>query len=101
MRTNPLSPDRLDGLGIFALMAKALMFLPPEARTLYPPATQARAAPSVAPPLRRGWLDRLDHWLWTQQQRDVEAYLAKATDLYDLEVRIRTLERNPSSRSFH
>jgi hypothetical protein len=39
-------------------------------------------------------LERLDHWFWRQQQRAVEAYLAKATDVYDLEARIRALERN-------
>ena len=42
----------------------------------------------------RNWLDRLDHWLWALQQRDVEAYLAKAIDVYDLEARVRMLERN-------
>jgi len=42
---------------------------------------------------RRGWLERLDHWFWTQEQRATEAHLAAATDIYDLEVRIRELER--------
>ena len=45
---------------------------------------------------RRGFLERLDHWFWAQQQRDLEAYLAKATDVYDLEARIRAIERNTS-----
>lgn len=38
--------------------------------------------------------DRLDHWFWQQAQRDREAYLAGARDIYDLEQRIRRLERS-------
>ena len=50
---------------------------------------------------RRKWLDRLDQWLgrlddwfWRQQQRQREAYLAQATDIFDLEERMRRLERS-------
>jgi hypothetical protein len=39
-------------------------------------------------------LDRLDHWFWRQAQRDREAYLAGARDIYELEERIRRLERS-------
>jgi hypothetical protein len=45
---------------------------------------------------RRGLLERLEYWFWAQQQRDLEAYLAKATDVYDLEARIHAVERNKS-----
>jgi len=41
----------------------------------------------------RGLFDRLDHWLWRQAQRDREAYLCEARDIYELEDRIRRLER--------
>ena len=40
-----------------------------------------------------GLLERIDHWLWRLEQREIEARLAEATDIYDLEVRIRELER--------
>ena len=40
-----------------------------------------------------GLLDRLDHWFWRQEQRQREAYLAQASDIYDLERRMRHLER--------
>jgi hypothetical protein len=40
-----------------------------------------------------GWLDRLDRWFWSQEQAQREAYLAKASDVFDLERRMRTLER--------
>lgn len=40
------------------------------------------------------WLDRLDNWFWRQRQREREAYLAQATDIFDLEERMRRLERS-------
>lgn len=40
-----------------------------------------------------GFFDRLDGWFWRQAQREQEAYLAGARDIYDLEQRIRRLER--------
>lgn len=42
----------------------------------------------------RAWLDRFDRWLWAVRQSEVEAYLAQATDVFDLEARIRALERD-------
>ena len=42
---------------------------------------------------KRGLFDRIDHWFWTLEQRAIEARLAEATDIYDLEVRIREIER--------
>jgi len=42
---------------------------------------------------KRGLLDRIDHWFWTLEQRALEARLAQATDIYDLELRIREIER--------
>jgi hypothetical protein len=37
-------------------------------------------------------LDRLEQWSWERQLRADEAYLAEATDLCDLEARIRRLD---------
>jgi hypothetical protein len=42
---------------------------------------------------RRGWLDRLDTWFWNQEMKSREAFLAKSTDIFDLEQRMRRLER--------
>ncbi len=42
---------------------------------------------------RRGWLDRLDTWFWKQEMKDREAFLAKSIDVFDLEQRMRCLER--------
>ena len=42
---------------------------------------------------KRSLFDRIDAWFWRLEQRDLEARLAEATDIYDLEVRIRGIER--------
>ena len=39
------------------------------------------------------WLDRLDTWFWKQEMKRQEAFLARSTDVFDLERRMRTLER--------
>jgi hypothetical protein len=44
-----------------------------------------------------GFFDRLDRWFWRQAQRDLEAYLAGSRDIYELEQRIRRLERAAGS----
>ena len=89
MRTIRLSLDDTFGLGVFALMAKALT--PPWGQ----PETFARpdAVAVDAPAPRPGLFDRLDSWFWRLEQRAIEEHLSKATDVYDLEVRIRDLER--------
>ena len=96
MRSNQLSPNILDGLGIVALMAKALRLPQPRSETPGQQDSGVTAGADKAPVRRLGLLDRLDHWFWAQHQRDVEAYLAKSTDVYDLEARIRALDRKVS-----
>ena len=89
-----------DDLGIFAIMAKALALQPAghdpfERHEVAPDAAAVEAAPP-----RRGFLDRVDHWFWTRRQRALEAELGKATDVYDLEARIRDLERGALYRYY-
>jgi hypothetical protein len=95
----PLYANDPGGLGIFPLIAKALMTglvdSPPAAR----PAEATKPSRSNRPSLHGNWLARLDHWFWLRQQRDVEAYLAAASDVHDLEARIRRLEQ-PVPRPF-
>jgi hypothetical protein len=38
-------------------------------------------------------LQRLARWLWKQQVREREAYLAQSKDIFELEQRLRDLER--------
>jgi hypothetical protein len=94
MRTYPLSTHGPAGLGIFSLIAKALMFPVPQARVFEDQEAARSHAPATTPQLRRGLLERLDHWFWVQQQRDLEARLGKATDVYDLEARIRAIDHD-------
>jgi hypothetical protein len=62
----------------------------------------ARSPKSVAPTRSNGkdqlsLMERFDRWLWKQHVRDREAYLADAQDIFDLEERIRRLERSVGS----
>ena len=50
--------------------------------------------------VKLGLLERFDRWLWQQQVREREAYLAESKDIYELEERIRRLERTVGSRYY-
>ena len=41
------------------------------------------------------WINRLDNWFYRQQVKQREAYLAQSQDIFELEARIRHLERRP------
>ena len=55
-------------------------------------AAPAAVGPQLVTPRNQGLLGRLETWIWRQQQREREAYLAEATDIADLEARMRVLE---------
>jgi hypothetical protein len=59
-----------------------------------------RGAPAVAAPRRTGILDRLDRWFWRQEQKAREAYLAGSADVFELERRIRAMERGEITRYY-
>jgi hypothetical protein len=103
------------GLGMFLVIARALAPAPfqPDFDARWNNAERRRlrredverdnakaAAAPVAekPPRKLGWLERLDRWFWAQQQRDIEAYLARSADFHDLEQRMRNLERGEWQR---
>lgn len=44
-------------------------------------------------PKRLSLLDRLDRWLWTARQRDLEQALTTAVDVRDVEARLNARER--------
>ena len=96
MRAHRLSMTDLAGLGVFPLIAKALTFPARQSDATGHRHLAAVPALEKTPVRRRGLLERLEYWFWAQQQRDLEAYLAKATDVYDLEARIHAVERNKS-----
>ncbi len=66
--------------------------------------TRATSGPSAngptTPSRRLGWLERLENWHWRARQRGVEAFLAQSQDVFELEARIRDLERGNPSRYY-
>ena len=90
--TNFLSNDT--GLaGALGKLAQALAFPPPRGG-----AACAETANPSAP--RPGILERLDNWFWRQEMREREAYLAGAKDIFELEERMRRLERSTGGRYY-
>jgi hypothetical protein len=55
-------------------------------------------ASSMAKP--RSWLDRIDAFFWRQEMRAHDAYLSKASNVYELEARMRDISRGVGSRYF-
>ena len=51
-----------------------------------------RPSPIAEP---RRFLAAVDNWFYRRQLQEREAYLAQSTDIFDLEQRIRHLERRP------
>ena len=49
-------------------------------------------AASVA---EQGWLDRFEDWLARGRQRELDRYLARSVDIFDLERRLQSLTRDP------
>ena len=115
MRNETLPLNDPAGLGIFLVMARALAPAPfqPEFDARWrnterrrsrehdaePETAKAPDAPvAEMRPRKLGWLERLDRWFWAQQQRDIEAYLARSADIHDLEQRMRNLERGEWQR---
>jgi hypothetical protein len=96
MQTQQLPLTDPAGLGIFPLLAKALTIPARQADAFEHRGVLAAPGSQTTPVRRRGFLERLERWFWAQQQRDLETYLARATDVYDLEARIHAIERNKS-----
>ena len=82
-----------DDLGVFALLATALALKPLGQDALERGYLAEGPKATDATPPRRGLLERIDRWFWKRNQRALEAHLGKAKDVYDLEARIRDLER--------
>jgi hypothetical protein len=51
---------------------------------------QASGKPAERKP---GFFERLDRWLWRQETKQREAWLAQSKDIFELEQRMRMLER--------
>ena len=55
---------------------------------------------NTSPPPSPGIFERIDRWFWRQAQRERERYLAQSQDVFELEERIRRLERSVGSRYY-
>ena len=42
---------------------------------------------------RPGFFERQDRWLWRQEMKEREAWLAESKDIFELEARMRMLDR--------
>jgi hypothetical protein len=66
-----------------------------------PKSAVARKPDAKAPQAAKlGLLERFDRWLWQQQVREREAYLAESKDIFELEERLRGLDRAVDSRYY-
>ena len=84
---------------IFALHRGATLLgdvMMPQNRGDYGTRNAPRSTPAKAKAV--SLLDRLDAWFWHQRQRANEAYLAQSQDVFELESRMRALERGVSDR---
>jgi len=82
MRARDIPVDQEGALGLCRLLLRAA-----------DPSEPARCA--ADPTRRRGVWERFDRWLADARQRERERYLAGARDVFELETRIRRLERRP------
>ena len=98
----PTAAEMYFNQSIFGHLYAAIAGVPPmpqkrreEARDQASPA-QRPARRDAAP--TGGLLDRLDAWFWRRVQMDREAYLARSSDVFDLERRIDAIERGVVTR---
>lgn len=103
MRTNnpPLYDSSL--IGVVTRLTHGILLDASERAMRYgmradPPAGSATSRPASAPAkITRArlsdWLDRLDAWFWKQEMKSQEEFLAQSIDVFDLEQRMRCLER--------
>ncbi len=82
--TNYMEDER----GIFALMVHVFYALAPSTR-------EAWDGPAVPTTPKRGWFERFDRWAAAIRQRDRERFLADSQDVFELERRLKALERRP------
>ena len=95
MRAADIPVDHEGALGLCRLLLRATESSESKLRPQPSDQPKLRPQPSDQRLARTPLLERLDRWLAHARQRDRERYLAQARDVFDLEDRIRTLERLP------
>ena len=58
-------------------------------------AAKASKSPTASPVRGRSWASAISDWFYYQQVAEREAYLAKSTDIFDLERRMRQYDQRP------
>jgi hypothetical protein len=94
----PFREDSFIGSCIKLAQSTFFDLLPSNVHGRGPTAPAVLPAPKLAPlePARSSrWIAARDDWMHNQRMKDRESYLAQSVDIFDLERRIRTLERNP------
>jgi len=95
-RNHPFAEDSF--MGIIVKLAQTTFFdaLPSNAER-HPPTAPAKLPGQLeaAPALHQRWLANLDRWAYKNQARERDAYLGRATDIHDLENRMRDVHRRP------
>jgi len=92
MRATDIPVDEEGALGLCKLLLRAASSSQ-AIDTDPPPARAGSAVPSLCRRLTP--FERFDRWIARMRQRDRERYLAQANDVFELEARIRELERRP------
>jgi hypothetical protein len=96
MRPGPIVLQQLDNHGVIALIAQAL-----SSRGALPKAERSRRdSPSKIGEAKRSLFDRIDGWVSRKHRDYIEATLATASDVYELERRIRDIESGTLYRNY-
>jgi hypothetical protein len=92
---NPVVPDPgFITMGIKMAQSTASDVMPAFRYSRAPTVASGPATPKPAP--RKSVLATISDWLYRQQVAEREAYLARATDLFDLERRMRDFDHHPN-----
>ena len=90
MRAADIPVDEEGALGLCRLLLRA-------AESSNSPKSASPVSAEQSPPEQRPptlW-ERFDRWIAQVRQRDRERYLSQSRDIFELEARIRALERRP------
>ena len=92
MRAADIPVDEEGALGLCRLLLRGA----PSPKAIDAASTSEKPGnPASTPSKRLTLFERLDRWIARMRQRDRERYLAQANDVFELEARIRELERRP------
>jgi len=70
------------------------------ALAFYPQPAGGSSHQVATKPAKLGIFERLDRWFWKQHVKECEDYLAKSKDVFELEQRMRNLDRLVGSRYY-